>query len=226
VVYYCEASEDHKLTFHRGGKEGVIIATVEPCLDHEGDTEIYFLPQTHHANLTHPGSPLNPSVQQSTSPPSPPSPPSTPSSVTLSHTHHHFPSLHGKSTFTYHNKKFHWQGHAELHSDAKDDLVARFEASWFEGKGHRIGVLDVMEMGMGMLDLVVFSGLIVQERTEEHKLAVSSPLFSDLPCFPISPVFRSPLFSDLPCFCDIFMFESLLYLNYAFCSGTPDWEYG
>jgi hypothetical protein len=203
VVYYCEASEDHKLTFHRGGREGVIIATAEPCLDHEGDTEIYFLPQTQHANLTHPGSPLNPSVQPSTTPPSPPS------SVTLSHTHHHFPSLHGNSTFTHHNKKFHWQGHAELHSDAKDDLVARFEASWFEGKGHRIGVLDVMEMGMGMLDLVVFSGLIVQERTEEHKLAVSSPLFSDLPCF-----------------CDIFMFEPLLYLNYAFCSGTPDWEYG
>jgi hypothetical protein len=161
------------LTFHRGGKEGVIIATAEPCLDHEGDTQIHFLPQTqHNANLTqHPDSPLHPSVPPSTTPPSTPS-----SIITLSHTHHHFPSLHGKSTFTYHNKKFHWQGHAELHSNAKDDLVARFEASWFEGKGHRIGVLDVMEMGMGMLDLVVFSGLIVQERTEEHKLAVPSPL--------------------------------------------------
>lgn len=174
MVYYCEASEDHKLTLHKGGKDGVIIATAETCLDHEGDTDIHFLPQTHHTDPTkHPGSPLNPNNHPST-PPSDHS--SNPSSVvTLSHVHHHFPSsLHGKTSFSHNNKKFHWQGHAQLISDSNDELVARFEASWFEGKGHKIGVLDVMEAGMGMLDLVVFSGLVVQERTDEHKQAVLS----------------------------------------------------
>ena len=167
MVYYCEASEDHKLTLHKGGKDGVIIATAETCLDHEGDTDIHFLPQINHKNPTkHPRSPLNPNNH--------PSNPSLERSsvIILSHVHHHFPSIHGKTSFTHNNKKFHWQGHAQLISDSNDELVARFEASWFEGKGHKIGVLDVMEMEMGMLDLVVFSGLIVQERTDEHKQAV------------------------------------------------------
>lgn len=42
VLYYCESGEDGLLTIHRGGKEGSIIATANPCLVTEGQTDIHF----------------------------------------------------------------------------------------------------------------------------------------------------------------------------------------
>jgi len=180
VVYYCEASEDHALRFHSGGKDGPTIATAETCLDHEGDTEMHFIP--HHNSINHYNHEHNGATPSATHSPKTSSPlasttPSTSSSaattVTLTHVHHHFPSsLHGKTSFTFNNKKYHWLAHTQLVEEATGDLVARFEPTWFEGKGHKIGRLEVMECGMGLLQVVVFSALVVQERTDDHKQAV------------------------------------------------------
>ena len=42
TLYFCEADPDSKLTIRRGGPDGPILATGEPCKTSEGSTEIFF----------------------------------------------------------------------------------------------------------------------------------------------------------------------------------------
>jgi hypothetical protein len=62
--------------------------------------------------------------------------------------------------------------------EAEDVILASFHATWFEGTGvgHKIGRFEVMEVGIEVLDVVVLTGVVVQERTDDHKYAVISYL--------------------------------------------------
>jgi hypothetical protein len=46
-----------------------------------------------------------------------------------------------------------------------------FFPSWFEGSGNKIGRLEILDRGKGMIDVIVVSAMVVQERTDEHKQA-------------------------------------------------------
>lgn len=57
-------------------------------------------------------------------------------------------------------------------------ILASFHATWFEGTGvgHKIGGLEVTRVGLEVLDVVVLTAVVVQERTDDHKYVVFSYL--------------------------------------------------
>lgn len=134
-MYYCAVEpdlrhDDTKLVFRRGGRQGPIIATADPCPERKYQTDLHFL----ESNLL----------------------------IPLEHKHH----LH----FCFGGKLFHWKGHEELVEDESGRTVAMFKPSLFEGNRMKIGGMSVDRMGM--VDLVVFTALVMQERNEEFKSAV------------------------------------------------------
>lgn len=138
ILYYCEADSDGKLTIHRGGKEGPVIATANPCLTQEGQTDIHL----HEPQST----------------------------FTLQHEHHKLPFIHCKSKFVVNDKHYHWEGHSKLVADETHEVVTTFTATWLEGTGHKIGVLDIK--AENIKDITVITALVVQERSDEHKRSV------------------------------------------------------
>ena len=54
-----------------------------------------------------------------------------------------------------------------------DVLCAIFTPSWLEDKGHRIGQLVIKGDGKDLMDIIVFTALIVQERMDEYKASVN-----------------------------------------------------
>jgi hypothetical protein len=52
-------------------------------------------------------------------------------------------------------------------------IIAFFYPSWLDGLGHKIGRLEILQTvkGLAMEDVIVVSGMVVQERTDEHKQA-------------------------------------------------------
>jgi hypothetical protein len=51
-------------------------------------------------------------------------------------------------------------------------LLGTFHARFREGKLHELGNLVISEQGKALTELVVVSALLVQERSDEGKLAV------------------------------------------------------
>lgn len=138
VLYYCETDKIGKLTFHRAGKDGPIIATGDPCLEVEGQTDVHFLEPK--------------------------------STIQLRHEHHKLPNLKSKTSFQVDNKSYYWRGHNDLLDEETHSLIATFHPSWLEGSCHKIGRLEIMaEVPQ---DVIVITALVVQERTDEHKLSV------------------------------------------------------
>src|SRR5438046_3957403 len=135
MLYYCEADSDGKLTIHRGGKDGPVIATGNAGLAQEEQTDIHLL------------------EHQST--------------FTLQHEHHKLPFIHCKSKFMVDNKHYHWEGHSKLVADETHEVVANFTATWLEGTGSKIGVLDIKAENIE--DIIVITALVVQERSDEHR---------------------------------------------------------
>ena len=127
------------MTIHRGGKDGPVIATGDPCLEKEGQTDIHFLdPKT---------------------------------TILLKHKHHKLPQhIHSMSSFETDSQKYHWKGHNELIDEQSNSVVATFKPTWLEGEGHKIGDLNVLKDKL--MDIAVITALIVQERSDEHSLAV------------------------------------------------------
>ena len=126
------------MTFHRGGKDGPVIATGTPCLQTEGQTDIHF----DELGLV----------------------------IPLLHKHHKLPSLHSRSSFSANDKNYHWKGHGELIEDKANEVVATFHSTWFEGAHHKIGRLDIAQKEIQ--DIIVITAMVVQERSDEHKLSV------------------------------------------------------
>jgi hypothetical protein len=98
-----------------------------------------------------------------------------PRKLTLSFNHEFFdlPFFHSKHRFAANGKKYFWKGHTELVEEEHDVLCATFTPSWLEDKGHRIGQLVVTGDGKDIMDIIVFTALIVQERTDEYKASVN-----------------------------------------------------
>jgi hypothetical protein len=91
--------------------------------------------------------------------------------VRLEHVHRLLPFFHGKTLFEVGGKKYHWKGQTALLDDQTGQLLAGFHATYLETDYHRLGNLVVTEEGKKTLDLVVISALVLQERSDEGKLA-------------------------------------------------------
>jgi hypothetical protein len=96
-------------------------------------------------------------------------------SLQLKHVHHKFLRFRGKTSFEYNGKVYHWRGHSQLVEDDSGVVLALFHPGWFELSGSRLGKLEITYDGLKMLDLVVITALIVQERSDEGKQAVLRP---------------------------------------------------
>lgn len=91
--------------------------------------------------------------------------------VSLTHKHHLLPSLHSKTSFVAHGKPYHWQGHKDLYDEQASEVIATFKSTWLEGTCHKIGTLEFAPH-RGNQDLIVITALVVQERSDEHRLSV------------------------------------------------------
>ena len=94
------------------------------------------------------------------------------SMITLEHVHHDLLHTHGKTSFTYNGKRYHWKGHTGLVDDETNTLLAIFHSSWFGLNWTKIGRLEITVDGQKMTDVVVVTALIVQERSDEEKQSV------------------------------------------------------
>lgn len=93
--------------------------------------------------------------------------------IVLDHVHHEFLHIHGKTSFTYNGKKYHWKGHTGLVDDETDTLMAIFHSSWFDLNWNKVGRLEITSEGKKLSDVAVVTALIVQERSDEARQSVS-----------------------------------------------------
>ena len=98
-------------------------------------------------------------------------------SIVLEHVHHKFLHIYGKTMFTYNGKKYHWKGQTGLVDDDTDTLMALFHSSWFDLNWNKVGRLEITSEGKKILDMAVITALIVQERSDEGKQAVRTPVY-------------------------------------------------
>jgi len=95
------------------------------------------------------------------------------SSVVLNHIHHGLgPLLHGKTQFELNGEKYHWKGHTEFINDQSGLVLAKFHPTTLEGPKHKIGSLVIEWDGKALMDMIVITALVVQERSDEGKIAV------------------------------------------------------
>jgi len=92
-------------------------------------------------------------------------------SITLQHKHSLLPFFHGKTLFQKSGKNFHWSGQTALVEEGSGAFLAGFHARFFESQEHKLGSLVVTKEGGEILDLVVVTCLVMQERSDEGKLA-------------------------------------------------------
>jgi hypothetical protein len=97
--------------------------------------------------------------------------------IQLEHVHHKLPSIHGKTSFTYDGKKYHWKGHTALVEEETGKLLAAFHPKFLNLHFQKLGNLIITAEGEKLLDIVVTTCLVVQERSDEHKQAVSPNLY-------------------------------------------------
>lgn len=90
----------------------------------------------------------------------------------MEHVHSYLPLFHGKHTFEYNGKKYHWKGHTALIDDETGVLIAALNTRFLESNPHKIGTLVVTLDGKSMMDIAVITCLVMQERSEEGRLAV------------------------------------------------------
>jgi hypothetical protein len=97
--------------------------------------------------------------------------------IQLEHVSTIFPFFHGKAFFRFEGKSYHWKGHTALIEDDTGILIATLHTKFVESDPCGLGTFVVTLDGKAMLDLVVVTCLVMQERSEEGKLAVHSLLF-------------------------------------------------
>jgi len=88
------------------------------------------------------------------------------------HVPHHINLTAVKSTFTVNGKKYHWKDHIELVEDESNVIVATFVPAWIEDYGHRLGKLVIKSDARNMMDMVVITLLVLQERADEDTVSV------------------------------------------------------
>jgi len=91
--------------------------------------------------------------------------------IVLEHDDPQLFNIHGKTTFTYNGKKYHWKGDTKLVEDETLTLLAIFHSSWFHFDLNKVGRLEITSEGKKMLNVVVITALVVQERSDEDRQA-------------------------------------------------------
>jgi hypothetical protein len=92
--------------------------------------------------------------------------------VCMEHAHSHLPFFHGKHSFTYKDTKYHWKGHTALIDDQSGVLLAALHTRYLEPDPHKLGTIDITPDGRSLMDVVVITCLVMQERSEEGRLSV------------------------------------------------------
>lgn len=79
------------------------------------------------------------------------------------------------SRFRVDGKEYYWNGHSELIKVEGGDLLAEFFPSWtiVDVQEHKLGKLTVRDEGKRLLDIVVVTALVVMERSDEARQAVT-----------------------------------------------------
>ena len=95
--------------------------------------------------------------------------------IQLKHGHHTLPRIHEKTSFVYDGKTYCWEGHSELYEENSDRtiLIASFETSWSTTNNTQLGRLEISRDGKSIMEMAVITAMIVQERSDEEKQAVS-----------------------------------------------------
>ena len=91
--------------------------------------------------------------------------------VPIRHKHHTLPFMHGYTTFRADGKQYQWKKHRELIDESNGKCLATFERN-SDKKSERLGHLTIMIDGQEMIDLIVITGLVDQERGDEGKWTV------------------------------------------------------
>ena len=171
------------MTFHRGGKDGHVIATATRCHQVRGDTDIHFTEPVDEIQLTRRQRILRLGT------------PKTHFTVEIR-------EKPGEGVPPSRRLQFVWDGHTELwpHVNAtfsrpRIHPIATFRPSRLEGLAHSIGYIDMnwdpesyygydesignykrFELQEGymkrLLDVIIISALVMQERDEEHRIIV------------------------------------------------------
>lgn len=88
--------------------------------------------------------------------------------VPIRHKHHILPLMPGYAAFKVNGKSYEWKKHRELKALGSDDILANFEANR-DKESNTLGRLVALEAGREILDLVVITCLVDQERRDEGK---------------------------------------------------------
>lgn len=89
--------------------------------------------------------------------------------------HHEREGVPPVSRFRVDGKEYYWNGHSELIKVEGGDLLAEFFPSWtiVDVQEHKLGKLTVRDEGKRLLDIVVVTALVVMERSDEARQAVT-----------------------------------------------------
>ena len=87
--------------------------------------------------------------------------------IRLEHMPHKILHKHSDTRFTYGTKGYHWIGLMGLVDDTTDALIAVFHSSWFGNSSSKVGRLEITSEGRKLVDLVVITALILQEKAAE-----------------------------------------------------------
>jgi hypothetical protein len=91
--------------------------------------------------------------------------------IVLQHKHGLLPFFNGKTLFEKNGERFHWIGQTALVEEKSGWFLAGFHARFLESHEHKLGSLVITKEGCLMLDLVVATCLVMQERSDEGRLA-------------------------------------------------------
>ena len=98
----------------------------------------------------------------------------TSTTVVLEHLPRRMLVLPPKTSFTFAGKKYYWKGYTDLFEEKTDKLLAQYQPTMTEGADPCIGQLIIAEGdNLQLNDLVFISSIIMQQRSDARKRAVS-----------------------------------------------------
>ena len=89
--------------------------------------------------------------------------------IPIRHKHHTMPFLAGDTFFRAEGKQFKWKKHTELVEEDTGTLLASFQVA--RGSSH-LGSLYVFPPGEAMVDTIIITSLVDQERSDEKRMKV------------------------------------------------------
>ena len=94
----------------------------------------------------------------------------------MTHVHGFFS---GKTFFEIEGTKVHWKGQSALVEDDSGVCLAVYKAKRFEAKDRRFGTLLITAHGAPLVDIIVSSALVEQERSDQDEHDVHTIRIND-----------------------------------------------